>query len=36
MGENGAGKTMLIYQLLNLTTPDSGEITIFEQNLLCD
>lgn len=31
IGENGAGKTTLIYQLLNLTTPDSGEIKIFDQ-----
>ncbi|WP_313018664.1 ABC transporter ATP-binding protein [Macrococcoides bohemicum] len=31
IGENGAGKTTLIYQLLNLTTPDSGEIRIFDQ-----
>lgn len=31
IGENGAGKTTLIYQLLNLTTPDSGEIKILDQ-----
>lgn len=31
IGENGAGKTTFIYQLLNLTTPDRGEIKIFDQ-----
>lgn len=36
IGENGAGKTTLIYQLLNLTTPDSGAIKIFDQTYFED
>ncbi|MGK0554349.1 ABC transporter ATP-binding protein [Macrococcus capreoli] len=36
IGENGAGRTTLIYQLLNLTSPDQGEIKIFDQSYLED
>lgn len=36
IGENGAGKTTLIYQLLNLTTPDSGEIRVFDETYIED
>lgn len=31
IGENGAGKTTLIYQLLNITSPQTGLIKIFDK-----
>lgn len=33
LGPNGAGKTTIIHMMLDLITPDSGEICIFGKNL---